>query len=250
LTAGLSLEQAPPFNVPLRFFLTAPWFLVLAALTDCCGKGPDIFASRWLPAALALTHLLTLGFMAQVMLGALLQMLPVVVGVVVPRPRLTAALIHIPLTLGDAGAGRSHFWWRTPLVPRCRSVCSALGFGVALLAIHLALWRAPVAGGTVIALRCALGVAGHGQCWRCCWSGFFGLGLALPVAALTNCTPSGGLMGWTRIAGGGGRLSGRADVPDHPALSVVAESGIRAADGRAAGAVVDVLLIGWRAAAG
>lgn len=30
--AGLSLEQAPPFSVPLRFFLTAPWFLVLAAL--------------------------------------------------------------------------------------------------------------------------------------------------------------------------------------------------------------------------
>jgi hypothetical protein len=30
--AGLSFEQAPPFSVPLRFFLTAPGFLVLAAM--------------------------------------------------------------------------------------------------------------------------------------------------------------------------------------------------------------------------
>jgi hypothetical protein len=97
--AGLSLEQAPPFSVPLRFFLTAPWFLVLAAAL-MLWEGSGIFASRWLPATLALTHLLVLGFMAQVMLGALLQILPVAVGVTVPRPRLTAALIHIPLTLG------------------------------------------------------------------------------------------------------------------------------------------------------
>ena len=73
-TAGLSLEQAPPFSVPLRFFLTAPWFLVLAAAL-ILWEGPGIFASRWLPATLALTHLLVLGFMAQVMLGALLQIL-------------------------------------------------------------------------------------------------------------------------------------------------------------------------------
>ena len=29
---GLSLEQAPPFSVPLRFFLTAPLFLAAAGL--------------------------------------------------------------------------------------------------------------------------------------------------------------------------------------------------------------------------
>jgi hypothetical protein len=107
-SAGLSLEQAPPFSVPLRFFLTAPWFLVLAALL-MLWQGPGIFASRWLPATLALTHLLTLGFMAQVMLGALMQMLPVMVGVVIPRPRLIAALIHIPLTLGTRWRWCSHF---------------------------------------------------------------------------------------------------------------------------------------------
>jgi hypothetical protein len=142
-SAGLSLEQAPPFGVPLRFFLTAPWFLVLAALL-LSWQGPAVFASRWLPATLALTHLLTLGFMAQVMLGALLQMLPVVVGVVVPRLRLTAMLIHIPLTLG-ALALTVAFLSGVPAWFQLAWWLLGLTFGVALMAIHLALWRAPVA---------------------------------------------------------------------------------------------------------
>ena len=122
-SAGLSLEQAPPFSVPLRFFLTAPWFLVMAALLLLWQSLQEIFANRWLPAMLALTHLLTLGFMAQVMLGALLQILPVVVGVVVPRPRLTGTLIHVPLTLG-ALALSIVFWGGSPR-SRLRCGCSA-----------------------------------------------------------------------------------------------------------------------------
>ena len=96
---GLSYDQAPPFNVPLRFFLTAPWFLVLAAAL-LLWEGPGIVASRWLPATLAFTHLIVLGFMAQVMLGALAQILPVVVGVSIAYPCWIATLIHVPLTLG------------------------------------------------------------------------------------------------------------------------------------------------------
>lgn len=197
MPAGLSFEQAPPFGVPLRFFLTAPWFLVLAAAL-LLWQGPDIFASRWLPATLALTHLLTLGFMAQVMLGALLQMLPVVVGVVVPWPRLTATLIHVPLTLGTlalciAFLSGAPDWYRGALW------LLGPGFGVALTAIHFALWRAPVAGGTVIALRCALGallvVVGLGLCL----GGYVGWGLWLPIVTTTNLHAVWGLVGWTAL---------------------------------------------------
>ncbi|MEZ5575416.1 MAG: hypothetical protein R3F36_15860 [Candidatus Competibacteraceae bacterium] len=195
MTAGLSLEQAPPFNVPLRFFLTAPPFLLLAAGL-LLWQGPDLFASRWLPATLALTHLLTLGFMAQVMLGALLQILPVVVGVVVPRPRLTAALIHIPLTLGALvlataflGGGPTWFQGAAGLL--------GLGFGVALLAIHLALWRAPVVGSTVIALRCALGALLVTVVLGVLLSGFLAWGWRLPVFELTQLHATWGLLGWT-----------------------------------------------------
>ena len=76
MQALMAFENAPPFAAPLRFFLTAPLFAVLAGLLVAF-EGPDIFASRWTPGALAATHLLTVGFMMQAMLGALIQILPV-----------------------------------------------------------------------------------------------------------------------------------------------------------------------------
>lgn len=86
--SGLSYDQAPPFAAPLHFFQIAPIFLLFAA-----GLGlfqPDWLLDRWSPAALALTHLVSLGFLAMVMLGSLLQMLPVVLGAPVPAVRLVA----------------------------------------------------------------------------------------------------------------------------------------------------------------
>lgn len=95
----LSLDQAPPIGVPLRFFITAPLFAPCAALL-LLWQGPDVFSSRWNPAMLGITHLLTLGHMGLIMLGAILQMLPVVAGAPMRRPVLVAAIIH---TLATAG---------------------------------------------------------------------------------------------------------------------------------------------------
>jgi len=97
--AGLSLDQAPPIRVPLRFFLTAPLFALAAALMLLL-QGPDLLASRWTPALLGATHLLTLGHMGLMMMGAMLQMLPVVAGTPVRRPELAAGTIHILATCG------------------------------------------------------------------------------------------------------------------------------------------------------
>jgi predicted outer membrane lipoprotein len=97
--ASLSLDQAPPIGVPLRFFLTAPLFALTAALL-LLWQGPDVFSSRWNPALLGLTHLLTLGFIGLTMLGAVLQMLPVVAGAPVRRPVLIATFVH---ALGTGG---------------------------------------------------------------------------------------------------------------------------------------------------
>lgn len=97
---GLAFSQAPPFALPLRFFLTAPLFLIAAGLL--IALTPDALALRWTPQALALTHAFTLGFLAMVMLGAMLQMLPVVAGSPVPAPRFVARASHIALSLGTA----------------------------------------------------------------------------------------------------------------------------------------------------
>jgi len=105
---GLALEQAPPISVPLRFFLSAPVFGFAAAMLLIV-SGPDALSGRWMPQTMALTHLLTLGFITMAMTGALLQMMPVVVGSPIWRPRLTSSVLHSLLCLGIAALAGG-FW--------------------------------------------------------------------------------------------------------------------------------------------
>jgi len=98
-TAQLSLRQTPSLDVPLRFFLTAPLFAILAMLLWLF-KGDSLLANRWSPDVLAFTHLFTLGFMLQIMSGALLQLLPVLFGIIFVKTKLWSTLIHSCLTIG------------------------------------------------------------------------------------------------------------------------------------------------------
>ncbi len=144
---GLSLDQAPPFEAPLLFLLTAPlWGIV--------GGAALLFAQSQ-PQQIGVLHLFTLGFMAQVMIGSLQQMLPVVVGVRFPKPTLLSKLIFIPLTLGIALFFIAFFG----------QSFSLLFGGAALLLLALwsfgavTLWRlfqAPKATPTVWAMRLSL----------------------------------------------------------------------------------------------
>lgn len=97
--ASLSPDQAPPISVPLRFFAVAPLFLVLAALLLAMGDD-NPFANTHSPALLAATHCITLGFMAMIMVGAIQQVVPVIIGSQMPAPRLLAWLTMLPLTAG------------------------------------------------------------------------------------------------------------------------------------------------------
>jgi hypothetical protein len=97
--AKLSLEQAPPIQAPLRFFLSAPLFsLLVVALMFLIG--PGLFDSRWSPAMLAATHLLTLGHIGLIMQGAILQMLPVIAGTPISKPLQVAKLLHLAGIIG------------------------------------------------------------------------------------------------------------------------------------------------------
>jgi hypothetical protein len=150
--AGLSFEQAPPFALPLRFFLSAPLFLLAAAVLIVLA--PDALASRWSPAALALTHALTLGFLAMAMLGALTQMLPVVAGSPLPAPRVVAWASHAPLALGT-GALMAGFMTTEPAVFGIAGGLLGFGFLAFLAAATFSLSRA-VAGVTVSGIRFAM----------------------------------------------------------------------------------------------
>jgi hypothetical protein len=96
---GLSYDQAPPLAAPLYLYLAAPLFLMLAVTAGLflVFQWP---AGRWVPATLALTHLVTLGFLGSVMFGSLLQILPVVLGVRVRAAVAVAKLGLIGLSMG------------------------------------------------------------------------------------------------------------------------------------------------------
>lgn len=99
MQALLSFDQAPPFTAPVRFFVTAPLFAMLAGVLILF-VGPELFVSRWTATALAATHLLSLGFLSQVMIGAMVQILPVVAGAHIPRSLAVARMVHLALICG------------------------------------------------------------------------------------------------------------------------------------------------------
>lgn len=95
---GLSLDQAPPLSVVIRFFLTIPFFgLLLSALIL---TRPDDVLSPLHPASLAALHLMFLGVVTMGMIGALFQMQSVLGGRAIPAPAGNALIIHTFLSVG------------------------------------------------------------------------------------------------------------------------------------------------------
>ncbi len=96
---GLSAEQAPPISAPLRFFLTAPIFGIIAGILILFSDAATL-SSRYSMDAIAITHAITIGFIGFVMLGALTQMLPVLAGVSVPKIKPVTLVSYITLVIG------------------------------------------------------------------------------------------------------------------------------------------------------
>lgn len=140
----LSLEQSPPLRAVLRYFLCTPLFLLLAGAL-LAWQGEAALQSRWSPATLALTHLLTLGALGMSMAGALLQILPVVAGVTLPRAQLMARALHALLAGGTVTLAAAFLLGQPWLFQAALALLAP-----ALLwltgAVALALWQPQAAG--------------------------------------------------------------------------------------------------------
>lgn len=174
MQALLSFDQGPPISAPLRFFVTAPVFAMAAGLL-LLWAGPDLYASRWTPAALAFTHLITVGFMMQVMLGAMQQLLPVMAGANIHRPLRVATLVHAALTLGGI------------------LLAAAFLFGKALLfGWAVACLTTGVGGFVVAALHALHGVKATSPIIRGLRMGLLGLSVTVSIGLLNAVS-----MGWS-----------------------------------------------------
>ncbi len=192
--AGLKTEQAPPLSIPGSFFVTVPLCMVAAGAL-LAWNAAEATASSWTPAALATTHLGTLGVVGSAMLGALYQMIPVVAGAPVPAVRLAHAVHGLwlvglsALVVGFAGGPTISF---------------SVAFGALAMAtllfvvpIAVALARAPSDHEAVMGMRVAVlalvVVAGFGL--RMAWGWIDGAFPADRVAWLAGHAAVG-LLGW------------------------------------------------------
>jgi hypothetical protein len=190
----LSFEQAPPIGVPLRFLLTAPWFGVAAGLL-LAWSGEAAVASRWSPDALAVTHLLVVGYLLQAMTGALFQFVPVAAGGNVWRPRLVATIVHPVFVVAAGLLAAGLLAWNGTLL---RLAAGLFLPTVVLLVVVVggALLRTPARGATIAVLR--LSVAGLAM--TVALGGTLAEGLAAdhgwPLLSMTNVHAAWGLGGW------------------------------------------------------
>ncbi len=160
--------------------------------------GPDMFASRWMPGLLAATHLITVGFMLQVMLGALIQILPVVAGANLRAPLRVARWLHVGLSAGTLllAAG---FLLGQPGLLSAAALTLGLSIAAFLGATGRALSGVPSTSPTIRGLKFALfglaGAVGLGVVLA------LGLarGWALPLPLLTDLHAGWALGGWAGI---------------------------------------------------
>jgi len=130
---GLSLDQAPPIDVILRFFLTIPLFGILAGMAMFAAGSET--ALLWdAPQMVAAVHLVLLGMAGMAMVGALFQMLPVVAGAPIRASRYHARWIHAFMGLGTLMlSGAFYFLKPAMLHPALALLVGSLGFVVFLV---------------------------------------------------------------------------------------------------------------------
>jgi hypothetical protein len=193
----LSFAQTQPLQVPLRFFLSAPLFTVAAALV-LLWYGPDAMHSRWSPITLAVTHLLTLGFLAMCMIGALLQILSVVVGIDIPHPSLNAGVVHSLLTAGTLTLAAG-FLLSVGNLFKLALLLLLLAFAWLFASTLRGIWRKLPATPMLITIRLALAALAITVALGLTAGSAFAWPLPLPLMQLTDLHATWGLLGWVGL---------------------------------------------------
>ena len=195
---GLTLETIPPIHLPFRFFNTAPWMGLLAALLLLFGTN-QAFSTQWSPELLGITHLLTLGFMTMVMLGAMFQLVPVISGRMIPGGTTVATLVHLFLLAGVLLLVAGFYWQAYGLFAWALPVLLA-AFVIFLAALGSLLLRRIGGGDSIFCIRFAalslLITVGLGVLRS---ASYAGLPVPLTLVNIANIHLAWGLVGWVLL---------------------------------------------------
>lgn len=132
-TAGIATQMAPPFRLVLRHFLVG--LVSFVALNGLLLLEAGAFVGHYFqPRLLGLTHLAALGWISMVMMGALYQLVPVVLQVPLWSVRLAGVTFWLFL-LGAAGL-IAHMWGYT-LGPGLPATAALVFLAMVLLGVNL-----------------------------------------------------------------------------------------------------------------
>lgn len=192
--AWLSYDAAPPLGLPASFFGAALlWLLLLGGLLLPEGM---LTANRYHPQLVALTHVLALGVLGNIMAGALLQMLAVASGVAAAHAGRLLLGIFLPWQAGTALLVGGFLQGFAPLVLQaaalllCAAVLRLAWHGLHGLAGSPA--RDASSHGMALALVALLVTALLGLCLILTLSGL----LPLPLMPLLHSHVLWAAMGW------------------------------------------------------
>jgi len=151
--SGVSLDQAPPEDIPVRFFLSAPVFGIIAGLL-ILWDGADLFVSNWGTSTIALTHLFTLGWLSMIMMGSFYQMVPVLVGGRVPYI-MAARKVHAMFAAGVVLIVAGIYLLSEPLIA-VASLLLLVSLLFFIIQIGIALLKVEADRPTVLAMRISI----------------------------------------------------------------------------------------------
>jgi len=151
---GVSFGRLPRIDYPYRFFVTATLFVIaLAIFILFSGEIP--WSNRWQPAMLFITHGFTLGFITTIMMGALLQIIPVVGGGALPNINVVATISYIFHLLGTSLLMKN-FVWPDDYSQVLSVVFLFLGLGIYIVTVFGLLFKKVTQGATLAGIRNAL----------------------------------------------------------------------------------------------
>ncbi|GGY35377.1 permease [Pseudoduganella albidiflava] len=200
---ALSFDHLPPLALPMRFLMSVPLFAALAAGL-LAWHGEAALVTRWSPLTLALTHLLTLGCLSMAMIGALLQILPVMAGIAVPGGSRTANTMHGALCAGTLLLAAAFLVGHALLFAGALA-CLGVAFFLLLGCCTIGLWQQFPGGAdaSLAAIRLALGalvvtvVLGLWMGAALAWPRALPPPLSLPL--LADLHAAWGLLGWVAL---------------------------------------------------
>lgn len=152
-TSNLSLDQAPPEDIPFRYLLTGPAFGILAGILLSV-YGDRIFLTAWSLDTVALVHMITLGWLTLIMIGAFYQMVPVLVGGHVPWNHLSRINFY-SLISGILTLISGFLFWKMILL-KSAAVLLLVSFSLFITQILTALFRVKANRPVVYAMRASV----------------------------------------------------------------------------------------------